>query len=382
MYTLANIKTDVSNEVHGTISDANYLSIINRAVKSTLNDVDLRSTKRKSNLSPSVNPGQFDYALPSDVKGQAIVDIRKQVKREEEFTMVEEEEFDRLKSKGGGIFTIADADFSRLLRISSDTTNTDAPINGADGPTSNGTWTAGADASNITLDSSDFVEGGASLNFDTAAGALTAYIENSTMSDVDLTSYELGDIFCWVYIPNTTIPTSFELRWGSSSANYWTRTITTNNEGVAFVTGWNLLRFSMIGGTQTGTVDISAIDYLRFTINKDASDAAITDWRIDFFVARTGWIHQLVYYSKYLWQNTSGTYLQDATATTDYINVDADEYGIILDKCVQYAAQKLDSPKDRDEAKANYQIDIAKYVARYPSERLTQSSTYQHVYTG
>lgn len=379
IYTFANIQSDVANEVHGTITDANYVRIINRAVKATLGDVDLRSTKRKSTLSPSVTPGQFDYALPADVKGLGIVDVRRQVNRSEKFELLMEEEFDIRKSNETGIFTVADADFSRLLRISSGDSDNTKVLHNCDSITANGTWVASTDASNITVDTNQYVQGNSSLNFDTASGATTAVLENASMTAVDLTGYELGDIFCWVYLPNTTTATNFILRIGNDSSNYWSKTVTTNNEGVAFYAGWNLLRFSLASATQTGTVAMATIDYLRLTITKDVGDAAVTDWRLDYFVARLGNIHSLVYYSKYLWQNTSGTYLLDSTATTDYINVDAEEYGIILDKCVQFAAKKLDNQDDVNDARKNYVDDVTAYIARYPSEAKYISSSYQDV---
>ena len=379
-YTQANIEADVTDRTHGTVDATALDRIINRAILSVLNDVDLRSTKRKSTLSPNIFKEVYDYTAPSDLKGLAIIDIRKQTDREAEFELVSPEYFDRMKTSKSNICCLTDDDLVRKLRISADVEEDAITLHNMDSVSGNGTWSAGDDASNITLDSTNHLSGSGSLNFDTASGDTTAYIENSDFNSVDLTNYENHTIFAWIYVPDADVPTNFILRWGSNSSNYYSRTVTTNNEGAAFVVGWNLVRFPWDGSVSTtGTPTISAIDYMRLTITKDAGDDAATDWRVDNIVARTGHIHEAIYYSKYLWQSNTGTFLENSTASTDLINVDADEYNIILLRVEEYVNRYLDQMDNADSAYQRYYQSIESYGMNCPSERKHISEDYYEV---
>lgn len=217
-YTYADLQADANNEVHGTISDANWLRIINRAVRSTLATVDLRSTKRKMTLASPIVAETYNYEDIADLKGLSIIGLENTLSTgditTEEFTLLLPEDFARRMTTETGILTVSEEDFTQLLRVSSE------------------------------------------------------------------------------------------------------------------------------------------------------SDATTS---------------KLKYYSKYLWQNTSGTYLQDSTATTDKINIDADEYEIIVEKCAQMGAQKLDNDKDEQRAREKYNEAVNNYISKYPSEALLISSTYQDV---
>jgi len=244
-----------------------------------------------------------------------------------------EEEFDRMKTVYSNLVAVSEANVSssgaiKRLRVSGipDVDDLESVINECDSLTANGTWAvvAGTAATNITRDATNYVNGSASLNFDFDTSGATASINNTDMNDVDLTDFEGQDVFAWVYIPSIgTSITNFILRWGSDdTANYYTTTVTTNNEGQAFYVGWNLLRFAW-PTSATGSPSITAVDSLRFIVTLGSTPgSAITDWRLDFVVARRGEINDVLYYSKYGWQDSDETYKENATATTDFLNVD------------------------------------------------------------
>ena len=347
---------------------------LNRAVRFVISDLDLRSTKRKETLSPNLFADVFDYTAPSNLKGRAIVDIKRQVKRSsnEKFSLVDEEEFDLDKGLGRDIFTMAEDDLVRQLRIDGgDSDKTE--IHTCNSLTANGTWAvvAGTDATNLTLDTDTFVSGGASLNFDTNSGATTAAIENSTMAQKDLTKHdEISSIFVWVYIPATSGLTNFILRWGNDSTNYWSRTVTVNNEGNAFYVGWNLLRFDWNGATETGTVAPATIDYVRLTITKTAGMAADTDWRVDDIVSRIGDIYDVVYYSAFGWQSAAGAYKENSTATDDALNATTEEVELFVTKSAEYISQELKDYEDVKYFRDEYARLRAAYLYNYPSEAI------------
>lgn len=358
--------------------------VVNRGVKYVLGDVDLRSAKRSTQLSPNLYANSYEYASPPDLKGEKIIDIRRQVNRpsNERWLLVDDVDFDRKKGVSYYRVAVRDENFSKLLRIDALDTSKSKVLHSCESLTANGTVAASGDASNLTIDTNDYISGGSSINFDMAAGATTGVVQITDFTDVNLSAYEdKGSVFVWVFIPDATDAegddlTNFILRVGNDSSNYVSRTVTTNNEGVDFYDGWNLLRFDLNGATETGTVDWTAIDYLHLTVTKSASMAADTDWRIDGFVARLGEIYHVVYYTKYGWQTSALAYLEESTASTDLVVADTDEIEGLVFKTAQYAAMEL---RDKDLVayyKQEYLDWKTNYEKNYPSEALKKMRNY------
>ncbi len=384
-YSQSDFYSHVNGMMHGkfgTVQDRQITS--NRAVRYVLNDLDMRSTKRSSQLAPNLFDDIYDYAAPADLKSHKVIDIKKQVNRDptDGFILVDEADFDRYKTVTERRIAIKDANFTQILRIDGIEGSSSLTIHNCDSVTANGTWAATSDASNLTADSDNYIRGSASLNFDMAAGTTTGYIENSTMTQVDLTDYdETGSIFLWVFIPDYSdaegdTVTNFILRWGNDSSNYWSRTVTTNNEGLTFYDGWNLLRFDWNGATETGTVVPSTIDYLRFTVTKSASLAADTDWRIDDITVRKGDIYDVIYYTKYGWQSSTGTYKEESTTTTDLLIADTEEIEGLAFKAAEFASQELKEYDDVKYFKQEYLNWKARYEYNYHSEALKLHNSY------
>lgn len=385
IYSQADFYEIVDGMVHQKFAQCNDRQVIsNRAVRTVLGDVDLRSTKRSAQLSPNMYSDIYEYAAPTDLKGEKVIDLRKQVNRpsSERWLLVDDDDFDRTKTISRYRIALRDENFSKLLRVDGLENGKKKVLHSCESLTANGTWAATADASNLTLDNDNYITGGGSLNFDMAKGAATGYIENADMGQVDLTDYdEKGSIFVWVFIPDYSdaeadTVTNFILRWGNDTSNYWHRTVTTNNEGATFYDGWNLLRFDWNGATEVGTVAPSTVDYLRLTVTKSTSLEADTDWRVDNFVARIGEIYDTVYYTKYGWQTSALAYQEESSAVTDLVVADVDEIEGIAFKAAEYASQEL---KEYDEMKmfrAEYEDWKNKYESNNPSEALKKTRSY------
>lgn len=385
-YTQSEFYSIVDGMTHGkfsTVQDRQVTS--NRAVRFVTGDIDLRSMKRRSQLSPNLFRDVFQYTSPTDIKQTKVIDIRKQVNRSstEGWILVDESDFDRYKNISSNRIAFADDELVRTLLIDGVEGDTKATLHNCDSVTANGTWAVGADASNITADTDNFITGSGALNFDTAEGAATAYIELTGATAVDLTDHaDKGSVFIWVYIPDAVdasadAVTNFILRIGNDSSNYVSRTITTTNEGVAFYDGWNLLRFDLNGATASaGTVTWSAIDYLRLTITKPTTFAADTDWRVDDIVSRVGDIYDIVYYSRFGWQSSANAYLEDSTATSDTLNADTNEVDLMAIKAAEYACQELRDYDDAAIFKQEYKDAKMAYETDAPSEALKIHRTY------
>src|SRR3990167_5578497 len=110
VYTFSQIQRDLNTKIHGRRAnltsgesgDTNVeRDLINSAVRTALSDIDFRGNVRESVLTPNLTDNQFDYALPVDVKGDRIIDLRPQNTDSrgefESFDIVPQAEFDMRK---------------------------------------------------------------------------------------------------------------------------------------------------------------------------------------------------------------------------------------------------------------------------------------------
>jgi len=357
-YAISDAKTDLEGMLHSTSMSKvkNPFHVFWRAARNVLTLVDPADTIRIAQITNAIHDDIYDYPIASDTKGNKIIDIRPQANREksDSFSQRLSREFDKYKKTG--TLQIRNNKGIKTLRLAADIKGRPVTVHSIDSLTANGTWAAGGDAENLTLDTLEYLYGSASLNFDLKSGGSVGYIENSTFEDVNLSDYdEVGALFVSVYIPDTSIITNFILQWGNDSSNYWSRTVTTCHDQSTFKTGWQILRFDWNGATEIGTVDPSAIDYLRVSVTYDGT--AETDLRIDKITCSKGEIYEQEYYSECLFQNSSGDWISKPTSDEDTINLDEDGYNLFLYESMIECCQQM--------AGEDAQADI-----RYAKERL------------
>lgn len=343
--TISQLKNHLEAMLHGGSVNKvkNFYELCWRAAGNLLLQIDPAETRRITNLTNAIHDDYYNYSLPSDVKGNKIIDIRPQVSRQtsEQFRQKFGEEFDLRKAVEDDIFATKHDDGSKSIRISKDISPGPTTVNSCNSLTTNGTWAAdGTYASNLTLDTLYYVSGSASLNFDLASDGSTGYIENTTMTAVDLTDHdEVGWFFAHVYFPDASIITNVILDWGNDlTTNYWSRTATTQYDGTSFRDGWNVIGFNWHGATETGTVAPATIDSLKVTITYDGT--AETDIRVDNITCSVGEIMEIEYYSKYLFRDSDGTWLELPSDDTDIINLDTDSNDIFIYECLMEIAQQ------------------------------------------
>lgn len=378
-YTRSNFYSDIARDASAA---QNIDRIVNRAVREVISDVDLRSTKRKTYLSPVLNENQFDYQAPADLKELGLIDVRRLKDRIAEWKLVPTEEFDRRKSSNGNLVCIEDGDWVKKLRISAELDGSQLVLHECDDIDEDGTWAASGSASNLTEDSDFYLHGSASLNFDIGASYTSALLTNPDMDAVDLSDYEnAGSIFAYIYIPSFTGLTSFKLRVGSSASVYFEKTVTATNENIAFTSltsaGVHLLRFDLATATETGTVDMANVNYLRLEVVGVGTASATTDWRLDYLVIRRGIPHEVWYYTKYGWQVTgTGAYLENSTANTDKLHADTEEYKGFILKGKQLLYEDLGMDKKAVKHEKQYNDWKDSYVMKYPSEKMMLVNDY------
>lgn len=331
-YTISDLKTDAENHLHGTTLNKvpGVLNLIYEAGRNVINQIDPRETKRIQQITNALYDKIYDYTVPADLKGTKVVDIRPQAGQEvsDEFQQWYLSEFQQYKERSSGIFAIKDNSGTKTIKIAKVLTQ-GVTLNSLDSLTANGTWAASNNAINLAVDTVYKLAGSASLKFGVSASGTDATITNSTFTEVDLSVYEdVGSLFTWVYLSDPDEVTNVKLTWGSDASNTWDQTVTTTQDGLTFQTGWNLLRFAWDGANETGSPDSSAVDYLQ--VNLTYNGTAITTVRVDNIVARLPEIFEIEYYSKYLFQNSSGTWIEEPTDDSDIINLDTESYNLLL----------------------------------------------------
>lgn len=343
-YTIENFKDDLQRKIHGQSLNkvpGNIYDIAYEAARDVLAEIDPAETKRLQNLDTPLYDDVYSYSAPADLKGNKIIDIRPQVNRglEDNFTQTYNEQFDRQKTRLDNYFSVEYQNGTKILRIAKQLTS-GILLHKMDSVTANGIWAVGNDATSITTNSLNKVAGTSSIEFDLDGSTTDGYIENSTLEAKDLSDEEdTGAIFVRVYIPDSSIITSFNLRWGDDTSNYWNKTVTAPHDGTSLINGWNRLRFDWSSATKTGSPVASSVNYLRLTVNYDGT--AETGILVDDITAQNGEIYESLYYSKYLFKNTSGTWIEKPTADTDVINLDTDSYNIFLRQAATNVAHEI-----------------------------------------
>jgi len=402
-YTRTQLLLDVNDSLKGQLGSTQMNRLVNRAVREAINEVDMYSMKRRVPLSidganqipsetwggvPATTPrasqlteaNRYEFHCPVDLKGDALVDVQRRYDKAAQYEITTPEEFQRRKFNFSSQCAIDTHSFLRKLLVSGINDISVAIIHNCDTYNGNGTWTASTDAQTVTTTVDNYVEGAGAVTFNTTIGATTAVMTNDGFTAVDLEAYVNNSVYLWIYIPAVTNLTSFTLKWGSSSANYYSRTVSKTHDGLSFQTGWNLLRFPWADATETGTVVDTAIDYLQLTITKTAGMLAATGWIIDRIAAQEDSLYEVVYYSDHPWQSSVGALLREATADGDYLNVDGVEYDLIVYKAMEIAsAGPLKSDNDQGKNKSIFSQKAAAYLMDHPSERLIPTTLYEDI---
>lgn len=370
--------------------------IMNEIVKEVISEIDLRSTKRRLPTSPNLFDNEWDYQKPADMKAWGLIDIPAQIKRtkDDEWILTTPEEFDRMKEKKQLLVAILDYDFAGKIRISVNNNSEQLIIASLDTLTGDGgTWEAfSTDSDTVEADSDDFVKGSGSIRFNiTAVGGTTAGIKNTALSEFDYSEYVSNNrsIFVWVKIVSTTNLTNWKLRLGETSSAYDEITVTAQADGSAFRAGWNLLRFDFVNKSTTGSPDRTIGTYAACFMTKTAGKISEVGYKVDHIIAQQGVPYDFIYYSKYGWQSSAGTYLENSTADTDLLNADTEEFNLFVQKGRVRKAlteQNFNLATLEDNRYKGIQTRYShipgmrdEYKMRYPSEAKIVTTTYQEI---
>lgn len=400
IYTRAQLKQRINAGIHGKIGmllDAN--ETCNEAVRQFTTAIDSRSSRRRATLFPDLFQDINEYSCPADVDAYKLIDIPAQAKRQDgEFFLIPSSDFkttfgsssrdrDFRVCRGSGALAIDDYNGLRTLLIDSAVESNGFTVSELDDfESGGGTWQLFGDAEFLGNDDGDFIKGNGSLTFDiNNAGNTTAGLFNDELDAFDLSDYIGGQssFFIWAKIASTVGITNYKLRFGADANDYFELTTTSQANGIAFVNGWNLLRFpiDMSVATETGTLaDETNVTYVSVFMTKLGSKISETDYKLDWLVVKKGIIHDIEYYSKYGWQTSAGVYKEnsttDAGADTDLIVADRDEYDLIVMKGTEIAAREVREYDVADNTMARFDAKAKEYQMRNPSEAKIMTNGY------
>lgn len=382
-YSVSTLLSDISGVVHGTTTNKipNIYGVINRAARAVLLDVDPKETQRIVQIGQVFNE-VYDYNCPVDLKGDRLVDLRPQAPRypSDVYFQTYAQTFDAQKSQqlNKRIYTQWNTGV-KSLRIEAPTLI--APVVITDTSTVEG-WSATIGADNISLETTNNVAGGGAIVFDLLAGSTSGYVENSTLTALDLTAHlNISTLFLWVYMPTGSAISSVDLRWGSSITDYWHVSTNQTQEGSAFIDGWNLLAFPWLNAPSSGLPNAQYIQYVRVTPTYNS--VLQTGVQINNLTSNLGFFFELQYYSKYLFRDPSTNIFQETVNSsldnTKIINLDTESYNLLFNKVAFLVAQSLqgaDAEYDADYWQTEYMNALAKYKAENPSEASKKAESY------
>ena len=384
MYSVQDLTADLEGVLHGTTTNQiqGLDNIIDRAARQLLLDVDPQETKRTLEFVNPIYNSVYDYPIAPDVKGNKIIDIFPQVMRlpRDIWLQSYNQAFDVAKQNiysSANMFTMNFNTGLKTIRINAPFLNPPIILNYADNITDNGTWYTGGTATNLSTNNTNFVIGAGSLQFDITTGI--GSIENSTMGAINLTQHlDQSSLFENVYIPVGPNLTSVELRWGSDPSNYWTNTVMLNQQGTAFVNGWNMCQNIWANATMVGTPDVTNITYtgVFLTVTEDMAGCLFNG-----VVSILGTIISYEYYSKYLFRDAiTGAFQETVTDPSNLINLDTESYNLLFNLTASLAVQQqqgLDAVfYDGSFFTQQYQEGLARYKSMYKSELQKPQTTY------
>jgi hypothetical protein len=397
-YTIAELKSEWEAALHGTTLDkiANPYDIIYRAARDLMADCDLMESKRTVEITNAIYTNVNDYQLPSDVKLDAIIDLRPQANRspQDSFVLNTAKQFDKYKALG-----TASVDYNyglKHLRLQGYSKGS-ILFNDFNGPNSNGVWT-GDNAVILTaglLQNQVYAipPAGGSLQFN-MSGAGTGTLTNSTISALNFSNTAkvypnwpfVASLFVWLYIPLGANPanlTSIYARWGSSAGNYYQNSTATNFWGQGFVNGWNLLKFDWSTATTTGTPNLASVNYAQ--IGLTWTGGATNAFFIDSLQFKLPNIYELVYYSSLLFSDSSGNWKNKPTDDTDTVNLEDAAINLLLYKILELSGMQIQQAIplrgklinfDMESYGGSYDAAVQRYKTNYPSERLKKINSY------
>lgn len=373
---------------NGTVADA---------VKTAARTIDFVESKRIVPLTPALYIGDNVYEMPTDVS--TVLDIfpasGRTITEQAGFNNASPLSIARDYANSRTEFAIEWRDGRKFLRVQPGVINeTPITLYGFESLTEDGVVTVAGDANSAALNKVFFLSGLASFDFNItpSTGTATWKVSGMTAKDISTITRD-GALTLGFYVPQELVGkiTSLKLRVGSSIADYYEMTATTNAYGSEFLYGFNIVRFERRGATVTGTINEEDITVIEGDIVHTAT-VPVTGVKIDAITAHKGLGYNLAYYSNYHFiSHTTGALIEQPTNSgqLDLIVADSDAIQIIIEEAKKIMDQELRGEKaGRVYQNAERELngiwgDFSRpglyehYRLRYPAERRSIITSYE-----
>lgn len=366
-YTLFQLKADMDSNLHagGVSTLQDFFKTVDKGRRALLMQVTPEELIRKSYIEQALYPQVDRYAPPNDMKYDDVIEINRLAGYRNVDTMnhpLESVYRRRFGQKRGGSRSVMNIGYEngvkyvRIYRAGSGdrfgannvngVTNAEFQIiNNCDSLSINGTWNVGGNLVNLHEDKLNHVIGFGSLAFDINGSSNTGYLENFSLTPVDLSTFlQRGATFAWMDLPIPKELLSVKLTLGSNSGDLttdlYTSTVNQPHDNNEFTTGWNLLKFMMNSLNIIGTPNPKAIIYVRFDFT--TTGEPIPNCHLDNIITRMGSVYEITYNSTSMFRDSfSGAWKTVPTDDSDIIVAEEDTYQMLMWECTLAAQREI-----------------------------------------
>lgn len=202
-FQISEVRGELEAMLHGTSLGqvVNINGVLNRAARQLLLDIDPQETKRISSMPSPIYYQIFDYAIPSDIKGNKVIDLipLQQKNKRDIIYSTYNQNFDvhKMSSPTNEMSVISDSG-NKYLRVNYNNKSLSVVLDQVTGINNNGLWVAGGTASNLIVNNQTTNSGLPTVSFDALTGVAT--LTNSTLNPQDLTNhFDQGSTFFFIF---------------------------------------------------------------------------------------------------------------------------------------------------------------------------------------
>lgn len=342
-YTVNDLAKDVNRKLHsGNVNMCkDFYGSLDEGRRNMTSKIIPPELVRTAYIEQALYDQVDKYAVPSDLKYDSVVDIKmlSSYRNLDRFQVplihIYRREFDQ--KRRDNVFAINWSNGLKTMSIFRPTGLEQCQhliINEASSLTDNGTWNTGGNLVNLELDKLKYICGHGSLRFDFNNSGTTGFLENFTMTPVDLYDYlKVGAVFTWLSLSVFKIITSVKITLGSNTSDLTTDlyqyTVNSPHDNNEFMTGWNLLKFPLDNLVRVGNPNIRSISYVRFDFT--TTGEAMVSCNLDNVVARKGVVYEMDYNTpNCIVDLSTQVWKQKATSISDLLPLEEDTYQILM----------------------------------------------------